>query len=185
MPIVDLARRLEDAGVAALTIHCRTAQMGHTGAADWSWAERAREVVAIPVIVNGDVRSADDAVRALARDRLRGRDGRPRRDRAPVDLPRGARAARRRGRTLATPDDGERLALYRALLVANVAARGEKYGVEVTRRHLKMLGPALNQSLRLPLCAAKTFADVCAVLDGAAAGCGSQLGPTSIGALAT
>ena len=38
MPIVDLARRLEDAGVAALTIHCRTAQMGHSGAADWRWA---------------------------------------------------------------------------------------------------------------------------------------------------
>ena len=35
MPIVELARRLEDAGVAAITIHCRTAQMGHSGAADW------------------------------------------------------------------------------------------------------------------------------------------------------
>src|SRR5664279_4403324 len=66
MPIVDLARRLEDVGVAALTIHCRTAQMGHRGDADWSWARRAREVVSIPVIVNGDVRSADDVVRALA-----------------------------------------------------------------------------------------------------------------------
>ena len=42
MPIVDLARRLEDAGVAAITIHCRTAAMGHSGAADWSWAARAR-----------------------------------------------------------------------------------------------------------------------------------------------
>ena len=78
MPIVDLARRLEDAGVAALTIHCRTAQMGHSGAADWSWAARAREVVPIPVIVNGDVKSAGDAERALARDGLRRRDGRPR-----------------------------------------------------------------------------------------------------------
>src|SRR5579872_145326 len=58
MPIVDLARRLEDAGVAAITIHCRTAQMGHAGAADWSWAARARESVDIPVLVNGDVRSA-------------------------------------------------------------------------------------------------------------------------------
>src|SRR5580698_4348959 len=65
MPIVDLARRLEDAGVAALTVHCRTAQMGHSGAADWSWAARAREVVSIPVIVNGDVKSAADAARAL------------------------------------------------------------------------------------------------------------------------
>nr|MBA3500459.1 tRNA-dihydrouridine synthase family protein [Deltaproteobacteria bacterium] len=35
MPIVDLARRLEDVGVAALTIHCRTAQVGHSGPADW------------------------------------------------------------------------------------------------------------------------------------------------------
>ncbi|KYF55894.1 dihydrouridine synthase, partial [Sorangium cellulosum] len=65
MPIVDLARRLEDAGVAALTIHCRTAQMGHSGAADWSWAARAREVVSIPVVVNGDIKTADDAARAL------------------------------------------------------------------------------------------------------------------------
>ena len=64
MPIVDLARRLEDAGVAAITIHCRTAQMGHSGAADWSWAAKAREV-SIPVIVNGDVKSADAAARAL------------------------------------------------------------------------------------------------------------------------
>src|SRR5579859_7115015 len=65
MPIVDLARRLEDAGVAALTIHCRTAQMGHSGAADWTWAAKAREGVSIPVIVNGDVKSADDAQRAI------------------------------------------------------------------------------------------------------------------------
>ncbi|HWE29482.1 MAG TPA: tRNA-dihydrouridine synthase family protein, partial [Polyangia bacterium] len=65
MPIVDLARRLEDAGVAAITVHCRTAQMGHRGRADWSWARRVREVVRIPVIVNGDIRSGDDARRAL------------------------------------------------------------------------------------------------------------------------
>src|SRR5580700_11517340 len=65
MPVVDLARRLEDAGAAAITIHCRTAQMGHSGAADWSWAARAREVVRIPVLVNGDVRNAEDAKRAM------------------------------------------------------------------------------------------------------------------------
>ena len=65
MPIIALARRLEDAGVAAITIHCRTAQMGHSGAADWSWAAKARESVTIPVLVNGDVRSAEDARRAI------------------------------------------------------------------------------------------------------------------------
>ncbi len=65
MPIVDLARRLEDVGVRALTIHCRTANMGHSGEADWAWAARAQEVVSIPVIVNGDVKTAYDARRAI------------------------------------------------------------------------------------------------------------------------
>jgi len=65
LPIVELARRLEDVGVRALTVHCRTARMGHSGPADWSWAGRAQAAVRIPVIVNGDIRSANDAKRAL------------------------------------------------------------------------------------------------------------------------
>jgi len=65
MPIVDLARRLEDVGVRAITIHCRTAKMGHSGQADWSWAAKTREVVDMPVIVNGDVKTAYDARRAI------------------------------------------------------------------------------------------------------------------------
>src|SRR5262245_29314520 len=64
MPVVDLARRLEDAGIHALTIHCRTAQMGHQGAADWSYAARAQEVVGVPVLVHGDIRPRDGGARA-------------------------------------------------------------------------------------------------------------------------
>ena len=66
MPIVDIARRLEDVGVRALTVHCRTARMGYAGDADWSWAQKAREAVNMPVIVNGDIRSASDCERALS-----------------------------------------------------------------------------------------------------------------------
>ena len=135
MPIVDLARRLEDAGVAALTIHCRTAQMGHSGAADWSWAARAREVVSIPVVVNGDVKSAEDAKRALAETgcaaAMVGRRA--------IEHPwifREARALLERGVTLRPPTAAERIALCREHLVANVEARGEPRGVRVTRRHL-------------------------------------------------
>lgn len=65
LPITTLARKLEAVGVRAITLHCRTARMGHSGDADWSWARRVREVVSIPVIVNGDVRTANDAQRAL------------------------------------------------------------------------------------------------------------------------
>jgi len=64
--ILDVARRLQDAGAAALTVHCRTRDMGHTGEADWSWIPRIKEVLSIPVILNGDVKTADDVVRAFA-----------------------------------------------------------------------------------------------------------------------
>jgi tRNA-dihydrouridine synthase B len=135
MPIVDLVRRLEDAGVAAVTIHCRTASMGHSGAADWSWATRAREVVSIPVIVNGDIKSAADAVRALQETGCAG----VMIGRAAIDHPwifRECRALLDRGTTLPPPTAEERLSLCREHLIANTAARGEPHGVRVTRRHL-------------------------------------------------
>jgi nifR3 family TIM-barrel protein len=135
MPIVDLARRLEDAGIQALTIHCRTAQMGHSGAADWAWAQRAKEVVKIPVIVNGDVKTADDAKRAMD---LTGCEGVMVGRRA-IEHPwifREARALLDHGELRALPTHVERIALCREHLVANAQARGEPYGVRVTRRHL-------------------------------------------------
>jgi len=135
MPIVDLARRLEDAGVAAITIHCRTAQMGHSGAADWSWAAKARASVSIPVLVNGDVRSADDARRAIDETGCAGVMV----GRRAIEHPwifREARALLDRGTELGPPTPEERIALCREHLVANVAQRGEPFGVHCTRRHL-------------------------------------------------
>jgi tRNA-dihydrouridine synthase B len=58
--ILDIAKRMEDAGAKALTIHCRTRAMGHKGDADWSWVPRIKKVVKIPVVLNGNVLSAHD-----------------------------------------------------------------------------------------------------------------------------
>ena len=63
--ILEVAQRLQDAGAAALTVHCRTRDMGHDGEADWSWIPKIKEVVSIPVIVNGDIKSGADAQRAF------------------------------------------------------------------------------------------------------------------------
>ncbi len=63
--ILDIARRIEDAGATALTIHCRTRKQGHSGEPDWSWIPRVKEVVKIPVALNGGVFTAEDAMRAF------------------------------------------------------------------------------------------------------------------------
>lgn len=63
--ILDIARRIEDAGATALTIHCRTRKQGHSGEPDWSWIARVKEVVKIPVALNGGVFTAEDAIRAF------------------------------------------------------------------------------------------------------------------------
>jgi tRNA-dihydrouridine synthase B len=167
MPIVDLARRLEDAGVAALTIHCRTANMGHSGAADWTWAMRAREVVSIPVLVNGDVRSAEDAARAIAETGCAG----VMIGRRAIEHPwvfREARALLREGRTVAPPTTEERIGLCRQHLLANVEMRGEPFGVRCTRRHLSgyLSGLRGASQLRRELNLCDSLDGCLAILDG-------------------
>lgn len=63
--IIEIAQRLEDVGIAALTVHCRTRTQGHNGDADWSWIDKIKEKVKIPIILNGSVFTAHDVQRAF------------------------------------------------------------------------------------------------------------------------
>ena len=82
--IEEIALRLQDVGIAALTIHGRTRAQMYRGEADWTLIGKVKNnpQIQIPIIGNGDV----DSVRPLWRGR---RDDRPRDLRAPVDIPRG------------------------------------------------------------------------------------------------
>jgi tRNA-dihydrouridine synthase B len=64
--ILEIAEKLEQTGVQALTLHCRTREMGMRGDADWSWIDKVKAVTNLPVILNGDVKTAYDAQRAFA-----------------------------------------------------------------------------------------------------------------------
>lgn len=63
--ILEVAKRIEDAGAKALTIHCRTRSMGNRGEVDWSWISKVKNVVSIPVILNGNVLTAQDVKNAF------------------------------------------------------------------------------------------------------------------------
>ena len=62
---VELAKRAEDAGLCAVTIHGRTQAQGYAGRSDWEAIGKVKRAVKIPVIGNGDVLTPDDARRLL------------------------------------------------------------------------------------------------------------------------
>jgi nifR3 family TIM-barrel protein len=59
----ELAKRFQDVGAQAVTLHARFAKQGFEGEADWRLIEAMRKAVNIPLIGNGDVRSGRDALR--------------------------------------------------------------------------------------------------------------------------
>jgi len=79
----ELARIAEDSGVRMLTVHGRTRCQLYNGTADWKFIRNVCDVVDIPVIVNGDIRTFDDVDTALEQSGAdgvmigRGATGRP------------------------------------------------------------------------------------------------------------
>ncbi len=64
--ILEVAQMLEQANCKALAVHCRTRDMAMRGEADWSWGAKIKSMLkSMPLIINGDIKSAYDAKRAF------------------------------------------------------------------------------------------------------------------------
>jgi tRNA-dihydrouridine synthase B len=131
----ETAGVLEEAGVAAVTVHPRTRSQGFSGGADWSVIRRVKDEVGVFVIGSGDVRSADDALRMLDETRCdavmigRSAVGNP-------WLFSQARELREHGRVSTSPSFSERIRTCVEHLEMMVDAKGERRGVLEMRKHI-------------------------------------------------
>lgn len=135
--IEEIALRLQDAGIAALTIHGRTRAQMYTGEADWTLIGRVKNnpLMKIPVIGNGDIDSPQRAAETFDRYGVdgvmigRATYGRPwifREIRHYLDT----------DELLPQPSVCERVEIAKRHLAKSVEVKGERVGVLEMRRHL-------------------------------------------------
>jgi len=132
--IVEVAKMLEDVGIRALTIHCRTRAQGHQGEPDYSHIPSVKQAVSIPIIVNGGIDSPEIAARVFQET---GCDG--------VMIARGAiqnpwifeqiKHYLETGETQPEPNFEERVNLMLEHLSLSVQQKGNRYGVLEFRKY--------------------------------------------------
>ena len=134
--IIEVAERLQDIGVQALSIHGRTRSQLYKGEADWSWIAKVKDHprITIPIFGNGDV---DSPQKALEYKNKYGVDG-IMIGRAAIGYPWFFREVKHyfaTGEILPPPTIEERIDVIRQHLRASVAWKGPRIGIFEMRRH--------------------------------------------------
>jgi tRNA-dihydrouridine synthase B len=153
----ELARRAENLGVRMITVHGRTRCQFYKGTARWELVRRTVEATTVPVVVNGDIKTCDDASEALA---LSGADA-VMVGRAALGRPWmvGEIAAHLRGQKWVSPNASAMADAATGHYQFLIGSMGSKVGVRHARKHVvayleeaSRLGSPYADELRTLLC---------------------------------
>lgn len=169
--IEEVAERLQDVGIQALSIHGRTRSQMYKGEADWSLIARVKENprIRIPVFGNGDI---DSPLKALEYRNRYGVDG-IMIGRAAIGYPwifREITHYVQTGDLLAPPSVEERVAVCRKHLLKSVEWKGPVVGINEMRRHYTnyLKGLPNIREFRMKLVTLKEVDEILGVLDAVA-----------------
>jgi tRNA-dihydrouridine synthase B len=146
----ELARRAEDAGIRLLTVHGRTRCQFYKGSADWRAVRRVRDATRLPLIVNGDITSFEDAISALEQSGAdavmigRGAQGQP-------WLPGQIGQQLASGSAASTPSLPEQREMVAALYDDLLSHYGLRVGLRHARKHLGWALDVAARASRAPM----------------------------------
>lgn len=132
---VQIAKRIEQAGASAITIHGRTREQFYSGKADWDIVKKVKEAVNIPVIGNGDIDSLQVAKEMLEKTNVdgimigRASLGNPWIFKQVIEY-------LKNGNILDTPTNGEKLQTILKHIDLEVEEKGENIAIKEMRKHI-------------------------------------------------
>lgn len=166
--IVEVAERLQDVGIQAISIHARTRKQMYKGEADWSYLNLVKDNprLHIPVFGNGDIDTPERAAEYKAKYNVDGMMI----GRASIGYPwifNEIKHYLATGEKLAAPTLDERIAVAKKHLDFSVEWKGEKLGILEMRRHYTnyFRGMPNFKQYRTDMVTSETYEEVCAILD--------------------